>query len=146
VIAAVSLTYKHPLDKLDDSKKLSAKSREQLYEQVMEDAASYKIIEIGKDFIDKHNILEATMEGMRQSSSALFKKGSCVLIDGNLVPKGVEAKAIVKGDSLHACIAAASILAKVHRDRLMMLPPDCILSNGFDRNKGYGTAETSPSH
>ncbi|PKN75666.1 MAG: ribonuclease HII [Candidatus Cloacimonetes bacterium HGW-Cloacimonetes-2] len=141
VVAAVILSYTYPLDQLNDSKKICAKTRENLYELIMEDLVAFSIIEIDKAYIDEYNILEATMEGMRQAAKATARRNSLILIDGNSVPKDMVARAVVRGDSLHGCIAAASILAKVHRDRLMTAASEQYPDYGFERNKGYGTAE-----
>ncbi len=142
VVAAVCLDYGGEFDGLNDSKKLSPARREALFELIIASARAYRIVEVGPDYIDAHNILQATLKGMSESAAGLLATPSHCLIDGNQIPPSLAgwASAVVKGDGWHACVAAASILAKVHRDRLMVALHDDFPSYGFDRHKGYGTA------
>ncbi|MDP2172702.1 MAG: ribonuclease HII [Candidatus Cloacimonadaceae bacterium] len=139
VVAACILDYDFPIVGLNDSKKLGYSRRAELYDRIVLSCVSYKIVEITADYIDKHNILRATMLGMIQAADALTL-GHC-LIDGNQIPKGFPypAQAVVRGDATHACIAAASILAKVHRDRLMEKLHLSYPRYRFDLHRGYGT-------
>ena len=122
VIAAVVLDYNKIIEGLNDSKQLSPKKREILFQQIVELALDYSIVEIGPDYIDKHNILQATLLGFKKAFLQLKSKPEHCLIDGKDIHKDLKpyAKAIIKGDQLYAAIAAASILAKVHRDKLML--------------------------
>ncbi|MDY0152790.1 MAG: ribonuclease HII [Candidatus Cloacimonas sp.] len=142
VIAAVVLDYSKPLEGLNDSKKLSPKKREILYEQIVASALDYSIVELDAEYIDEHNILQATLTGFAMAFSKLVTTPPFCLIDGKDTPKSMKpfAQAVVKGDSLQACIAAASVLAKVHRDRLMTYYDSIYPEYGFAQHKGYGTA------
>lgn len=138
--AAVILRNNENIDMLNDSKKLSEKKREFLFDIIKERAVSYSIASASEEEIDDINILNATFLAMKRAIDNLKIKSDMALIDGNRLPKlDIPAKAIVKGDSLSASIAAASILAKVQRDRLMKelalkYPEYC-----FEKHKGYGT-------
>lgn len=142
VIASVKLDYTLPIEGIDDSKKLSPARREKLYGQIIASALAWKIVEIDNRYIDTHNILQATLEGMRQAVCAIAQPTDLALVDGNKAPSTLPCQhlCVIGGDALQACVAAASILAKVHRDRLMdslhLLHPNY----GFDRHKGYGTS------
>ena len=122
------------------SKKLSEKKRELLYPQIIEKALAYKVVMVGPKTIDELNILNATLLGMRQAVEGLAVRPGLALIDGNRCPEmEIPAQSVVKGDARSASISAASILAKVSRDRYMEqlareYPQYC-----FDRHKGYGT-------
>ena len=139
--AAVILPINKNIDMLNDSKKLSEKKREFLFDIIKEEAVSYAIASSSVEEIDSVNILNATFLAMKRAVDNLKIKPDIALIDGNRLPKlNMPAQAIVKGDSLSASIAAASILAKVQRDRLMKelalkYPEYC-----FEKHKGYGTA------
>jgi len=126
---------------IDDSKKLSPKKRELLYEQITNHPEIlYSIIIVDKDRIDELNILRATMHGMKEAVEQLRIAPDFALIDGNqLPPVSIAAKAIVEGDSLSYSIGAASILAKVTRDRLMEEYHLQWPEYGFDKHKGYPT-------
>ena len=141
VVSAVILSFNHPLERLNDSKLLNPRLRAELYHEIIQDAAAYSIIEIDHHYIDQHNILQACFEGMRQAEQALSQKAEKLIIDGNMVPPGMQAEAIVKGDSLFASIAAASILAKVPRDMLMIRSAEFYPGYHFEKHKGYGTAQ-----
>jgi len=141
VAAAVILPDNHGIKGLDDSKKLSAKKREQLEVQIL-NKTIYSIGLCIEGEIDTLNILWATMEAMKRAVDGLPKSPDEVLVDGNRLPKWpYKAEAVIGGDSLHPCISAASILAKEHRDRLMLEAAEQYPQYGWERNKGYGTAE-----
>jgi ribonuclease HII len=141
VAAAVILNDKAPIKGLADSKQLSARRREQLYDEIRAKALCCSVALASVDEIDQLNILQATMLAMQRAVNGLRLKPAKVLVDGNRLPTlDVLAEAIVSGDALVPAISAASILAKVTRDRLLgelhLLHP----VYGFDRHKGYGTA------
>lgn len=141
VVAAVALDYAAPIEGINDSKKLSPIIRERLFQAITASALAFSITEVDAAWIDEHNILQATLKGMREAVEAIAGKSDLCLIDGNQLPPGLPcpAKCLPRGDSLSACVAAASILAKVHRDRLMAgFEPEYPLY-GFARHKGYGT-------
>ncbi len=127
---------------LNDSKKLSPKKRELLFEEIKEHALSFAIASASPAEIDELNILNATMLAMRRAILALPTPADFALIDGNLARNmPIPCKTVIKGDALSASIAAASILAKVTRDRLCLLDDENYPEYGFARHKGYGTAE-----
>jgi ribonuclease HII len=141
VAAAVILDDLNPIAGLADSKKLTALKRERLYDEIRAKALCCCIAEASVEEIDTLNILQATLLAMRRAVEGLRLKPNKVLVDGNRLPVlDVLAEAIVKGDSKVQAISAASILAKVHRDRwcqsLHLQHPQY----GFDGHKGYGTA------
>lgn len=143
VVAAVILPKDLYLERLDDSKKLSAKVREILYDQIISAAISYKVVSVGVAEIDTRNIYNATIEGMKRAVQGLDVQPDFVLTDAMKVDFGdnIKSRSIIHGDALSASIAAASILAKVTRDRFA---DDWALQYpgyGFERNRGYGTAE-----
>ena len=126
---------------IDDSKKLSAKKREALAEQIKKVARAYSIEEVSAEVIDKINILQATRLCMKHAVESLSIPAQFVLTDGNMtLDIDIPQKSIVKGDALVASIGAASILAKVYRDRLMAEYAKEFPEYGFERNAGYGTA------
>ena len=138
--AAVILPKGLEIPELNDSKKLTEKKREKLYEIITEKAISYGIAFADHNEIDSLNILNATFIAMNRAISQLDPTPALALIDGNTV-KGIEypAQAIVGGDGKCASIAAASILAKVTRDRFMVEMAKKYPQYGFERHKGYGT-------
>jgi ribonuclease HII len=142
VAAAVILDPERPIPGLNDSKKLSARARERLDLLIRERALGYAvaIAEVGE--IDRINILQASLLAMRRALLALSPQPGRALIDGNRPPEldGMELCCIVGGDASEPAIAAASILAKVDRDRRMLLLHQRYPDYGFDRHKGYPTA------
>lgn len=142
VAAAVILDDLQPIAGLADSKVLTAARREKLYDEIRAKALCCSIAEASVEEIDQHNILQATMLAMRRAVLGLRLKPVRVLVDGNrLPPLDVPAEAIVKGDALVASISAASILAKVTRDRWCAHLHQQYPVYGFAGHKGYGTAE-----
>lgn len=141
VAAAVILHPGRHIEGLADSKKLSEKRREALYELIQRDALAFCIAEASVEEIDRLNILQATLLAMQRAVAGLVVAPTEVLIDGNVVPRlDVAARAIVQGDALEPAISAASILAKVHRDRLCLTLDQLHPAYGFRQHKGYGTA------
>ncbi|WP_374350409.1 ribonuclease HII [Limnohabitans sp.] len=142
VAAAVILDDLKPIVGLNDSKKLTEKRREKLYDEILAKALCCSIAEASVQEIDTLNILQATLLAMRRAVDGLRLKPVKVLVDGNRLPVlDVRAEAIVQGDALVPAISAASILAKVHRDRMCAQLHAQYPQYGFDRHKGYGTAE-----
>ncbi len=140
VAAAVILDPENPIEGLNDSKKLSARRREQLSEQVRDSALAWSVVSIDSGQIDRINILQATMLAMKQAVEQLSVPPQHVFIDGNRCPDiHVPATAIIKGDSRVAEISAASILAKVERDAQMLALHEAYPQYGFDKHKGYPT-------
>jgi ribonuclease HII len=142
VAAAVILDPQRPIDGLDDSKKLNEKQRETLFPQICENALAWSVIEITPAEIDRINILQATLLGMKRAIESLTPCPMLALVDGNRAPDvNCRVKTIVQGDRLEPAISAASILAKVTRDRFMLEMHGQYPQYGFDRHKGYPTAE-----
>lgn len=142
VAAAVILDELNPIDGLADSKKLTAARRERLYDEIRAKALCCSIAEASVEEIDRLNILQATLLAMRRAVAGLRLKPAKVLVDGNRLPVlDVLAEAIVKGDAKVPAISAASILAKVHRDRWCAEYDREFPQYGFASHKGYGTAE-----
>lgn len=140
-VAAVILPLHHGLTALDDSKRLTARKREQLVPQIEAVAVGYQIVFVEVEEIDRVNILQATMNGMQRAIEQLVPAPGKAQIDGNRAPLlSCESETIIGGDRLIAAISAASILAKVYRDRLMMKFHERYPGYGFDRHKGYPTA------
>lgn len=139
--AAVILPVDLEIEGLNDSKKLSEKKREKLYDIIIDKAVAYDIQLVDNEIIDEINILQATMLAMTNAVNSLSVKPDFVIIDGNRLPEQLEipAKAVVKGDAKSMSIAAASILAKVTRDRLMLELAKEYPEYEFERHKGYGT-------
>ena len=138
--AAVILPRGLEIEGLDDSKKLSEKKREKLFDDIVNAAVSYGIAFAGVEEIERHNILGATFMAMNRAIGQLSPKPELALIDGNR-NKGIciESRCVVKGDSKCADIAAASILAKVTRDRYMLEMAEKYPQYRFEQHKGYGT-------
>ncbi|HEX3138872.1 MAG TPA: ribonuclease HII [Rhizobacter sp.] len=142
VAAAVILDELHPIKGLDDSKKLSPATRERLFDEIRAKALCCAIAEATVEEIDTLNILQATMLAMRRAVEGLRLKPAKVLVDGNRLPVlKIAAEAIVQGDAKVQAISAASILAKVHRDRLCLELHELHPQYGFDGHKGYPTPE-----
>jgi ribonuclease HII len=142
VAAAVILDELKPISGLADSKKLTALRREKLFDEIRAKALCCSIAEASVEEIDRLNILQATLLAMRRAVEGLRLKPTMVLVDGNRLPVlEMRAEAIVKGDSLVPAISAASILAKVYRDRWCADYHQQYPQYGFAGHKGYGTAE-----
>ncbi len=138
--AAVLLPYGLSIEGVDDSKKLSPKKREALFDLITAQALSYSIAYASEQEIDQFNILQATFIAMRRAVTGLNLIPDLVLVDGNANPGlGIPTWAIVGGDGRSANIAAASILAKVSRDRYMLDLDSLYPQYGFNQHKGYGT-------
>ncbi len=141
VCASVIMDLTQIIDGIDDSKKLSKKKRELLYDKIIENAIAYSIYEIEPEEIDEINILESTKKCMKNAVSGLTIKPDVLLVDAVKTDFDVEYESIVKGDLKSYTIGAASILAKVYRDRLMTKYSEIYSGYGFERNSGYGTKE-----
>ena len=142
VAAAVILDARNPISGLNDSKKLTALRREKLFDEIRAKALCCSIAEASVQEIDEINILQATLLAMRRAVEGLRLVPGLVLVDGNRLPVlKVRAEAIVKGDALVPAISAASILAKVTRDRWCSELDAQYPQYGFAGHKGYGTAE-----
>mgnify|MGYP001549675034 CR=1 FL=1 len=141
-VAAVILDPARPIVGLNDSKQLSEAKREALYPLIIERALAYCIVLVEPDEIDRLNIFQATMAGMSRAIAGLTPAAAEALIDGNKLPKDLpcRGRAIVGGDALEPAISAASILAKVTRDRLMVKLDGVHPGYGFATHKGYPTA------
>ncbi|MBR4123309.1 MAG: ribonuclease HII [Clostridia bacterium] len=141
--AAVILPTDTIIEGLNDSKKISEKKRELLYDVICEKAIAYSIAFGTLEEIETLNILEATFLAMNRSIDGLEIKPDYALIDGNKAPKGINipCETVIKGDAKSASIAAASILAKVTRDRLLMEYDTQYPEYNFKKHKGYGTKE-----
>lgn len=139
-VAAVIMPKGLIIDGVNDSKKLSEKKREELFDIIIKNAISYSIVFEDEKTIDEINILNATLKGMNKAINNLNPKAQFALIDGNK-STGIETpnKTIVKGDSRSHSIACASILAKVARDRLLIKYDEMYPQYGFKNHKGYGT-------
>lgn len=139
--AAVILPQGLVIEGLNDSKKLSEKKREMLYDKVTENALAWSVAFASEAEIDEINILQATFLAMKRAVEGLGIKADYALIDGNRMPPlGIDGETVIKGDSLSMSIAAASIIAKVTRDRLMLEIDKEYPQYLFSQHKGYGTA------
>ena len=141
--AAVILPAGAAIEGLDDSKKLTEKKRERLYDIIKQTAVAYSVAYGTLEEIETVNILEATYLAMNRAIEGLTVKPDFALIDGNRVPRGIKipCETIVKGDSKSMSVAAASVLAKVTRDRLMLEYDKKYPEYNFKKHKGYGTKE-----
>lgn len=138
--AAVILPPDCVIDGLNDSKKLTEKKREKLFDEIKEKALAYGIASADEKEIDEINILNATFLAMKRAVDSLSVKPDLALVDGNQKPHtGVEEVTVVKGDAKSMSIAAASVLAKVSRDRFMLETAKKYPQYEFERHKGYGT-------
>ncbi len=140
VVAACILDPEKPISDLDDSKKLTAKARDRLFDEIRANALSYKIVAASVEDIEKFNILAATKQAAKLAVTGLDPGADYVLLDAFEIPDLLlPQEGIIKGDSLSASIAAASILAKVARDRHMLKLDEKYPMYGFAKHKGYGT-------
>jgi len=139
--AAVVLKDDFCCDEINDSKKISEKKREKLFDIIIENCVSYSIVFIEPHIIDDINILNASLLGMKQAVKQLDLTPDMVIVDGNKIPPQMETetKAVVKGDAKSLSIAAASILAKVSRDRYMQKLHEQYPQYRLDKHKGYPT-------
>lgn len=140
--AAVILPEGLEIEGLNDSKKLTEAKREKLFDIIIEKAISYSVAFGTVEEIEEHNILNATFIAMNKAIDGLDVAPDYALIDGNRVPKGIkiDCETVIKGDAKSASIAAASVLAKVTRDRLLLRYAEKYPEYGFEKHKGYGTA------
>lgn len=138
--AAVILPQGLAIEGLNDSKKLSEKKRELLYDEITKNAVAWSVAFATEQEIDEINILQATFLAMKRAVESLTPKADYALIDGNRMPPlEIKAETVVKGDSRSMSIAAASILAKVTRDRFMLEVDKLYPQYQFSKHKGYGT-------
>lgn len=140
VVASVIMPLDNPIEGVNDSKKLSAKKRDMLYDMIVERAIDMHVAIVSAQIIDEINILNATKRGMLECINKL-KQVDCVLIDAVKLDTDVKTLSIIHGDALSYSIAAASIVAKVTRDRLMLEYDKQYPAYNFAKHKGYGTAE-----
>lgn len=141
VVAAVIMPKDSMIEGVNDSKKVSEKKREKLYELIIEEAISYSVGIVDQNEIDRINILNATKAGLTEAVRTLKVKPELILVDAltNIDTCGVPYKSIIKGDAKSYSIAAASIIAKVTRDRIMREWDKVYPQYGFEKHKGYGT-------
>ncbi len=140
-VCAVIMDLDKLVDGVNDSKKLTAKKRETLYDKIIASAVDYKIVSLDNDVIDRINILATTKEAMKQAVCGLKVKPDVVLVDAVKLEIPYFVHSIIHGDALSYSIGAASILAKVYRDRLMDDYDKIFPEYGFSSNKGYGSAK-----
>ena len=142
VVASVIMPRNSMIEGVNDSKKVSEKKREELYEKILEEAISYGVGVIDQTEIDEINILEATKKGLTTSLKELTVKPDLILVDAlkEIDTLGIPYQSIIKGDALCYSISAASIIAKVTRDRIMRGWDEIYPQYGFEKHKGYGTA------
>lgn len=143
VVAGVIMPKDSMIEGVNDSKKVSEKKREKLYDLILEEAISYSVAIIGQDIIDEINILNATKQGVTQVVEGLDIRPDLILVDAltHINTKGVPYESIIKGDAKCYNIAAASIIAKVTRDRIMRQWDEIYPQYGFVNHKGYGTSK-----
>ncbi len=142
VVASVILPKDSMIEGVNDSKKISEKKRERIYEEIIKEAISYGVGIISQNEIDEINILNATKKGLTESIKQLKCKPDVILVDAleKIDTLGIPYKSIIKGDAKCYSIAAASIIAKVTRDRIMRQWDEVYPVYGFQKHKGYGTA------
>ena len=142
VVGAVILPKDSFIEGINDSKKISETKREKLYEKIVEEAIAWGTGIIWQNEIDQINILNATKKALTLAIESLEKKPEIILVDAleNINTLGIKYKSIIKGDEKHYSIAAASIIAKVTRDRIMREYDEIYPEYGFAKHKGYGTA------
>ena len=143
VVGAVILPKDSFIEGVNDSKKISEKKREKIYEQILEEAISYSVGIVDQKTIDEINILNATKLGVKIALEGLKQKPDVIMVDAltNMDTLGIPYISVVKGDAKNYSIAAASIIAKVTRDRIMKEWDEIYPIYGFSKHKGYGTAE-----
>lgn len=143
VVAGVIMPQDSMIEWVNDSKKVTEKRREKLYDLILDEAISYSIAVIGHDIIDKINILNATKQGVTEVIDGLDVKPDLILVDAlqHINTRGIPYEPIIKGDAKCYNIAAASIIAKVTRDRIMREWDEIYPQYGFISHKGYGTAK-----
>ena len=143
VVGAVILPKDSFIEGVNDSKKISEKKREKIYEQIIEEAISYSVGIVDQKTIDEINILNATKLGVKIALEGLKQKPDVIMVDAlnNMDTLGIPYISVVKGDAKNYSIAAASIIAKVTRDRIMQEWDEIYPIYGFSKHKGYGTAE-----
>lgn len=143
VVAGVIMPKDSMIEGINDSKKVSEKKREKLYDLILEEAISYSVAIIGQDVIDEINILNATKQGVTKVVEELAVKPNLILVDAltHINTKGIPYDSIIKGDAKCYNIAVASIIAKVTRDRIMREWDEIYPQYGFINHKGYGTAK-----
>ena len=141
VAAAVIMPSDDPIEGVNDSKQLSEKKRERLYDEIIARAIDYKISAVSEKVIDEINILNATKRAMAECVEGFAISPHVVLVDAVKLSLEVPTLSIIKGEALSYSIAAASILAKVYRDHLMLAYDEQYPEYGFARHKGYGTRE-----
>ena len=139
VCACVIMPMEEMVEEINDSKKLTEKKRERLFDVIKERAIAYSIVEVDEKTIDEINILNATKLGMKKALEGMQTQPDIVLVDAVKIDTLLPQENIIKGDALSYNIAAASILAKVHRDRLMVKMDEEYPQYGFAKHKGYGT-------
>ncbi len=143
VVGAVIMPADSFIEGVNDSKKISEKKREKIYEQIIEEAISYSVGIVDQNKIDEINILNATKLGLKLAIEGLQTKPDVIMVDAlnHIDTCGIPYISVVKGDAKNYCIAAASIIAKVTRDRIMRQWDEIYPIYGFAKHKGYGTAE-----
>lgn len=143
VVGAVILPEDSFIEGVNDSKKISEKKREKLYEQITNEAICYSVGIVDQKTIDEINILNATKLGVKRALEGLSQRPDVIMVDAlnNMDTLGIPYISVVKGDAKNYCIAAASIIAKVTRDRIMREWDEIYPIYGFAKHKGYGTAE-----
>ena len=142
VVAAVIMPKDSMIEGVNDSKKVSEKKREKLYDLITEEAIAYGVGIVDEKEIDRINILNATKAGLTEAVKSLKQKPDVILVDAltNIDTEGIQYRSIIKGDAKSYNIAAASIIAKVTRDRIMREWDKIYPQYGFEKHKGYGTA------
>lgn len=143
VVGAVILPEDSFIEGVNDSKKVSEKKREKIYEKIIEEAIAYSVGIVDQKTIDEINILNATKLGVKLALEGLSQRPDVIMVDAlnNMDTLGIPYISVVKGDAKNYCIAAASIIAKVTRDRIMREWDEVYPIYGFSKHKGYGTAE-----
>jgi len=142
VAAAVIVPENCELDGVRDSKKMTAKARKKAFPLICEQALATGVAVVSHTYIDEHNILKAALKAMRSAVLALDPQPEFLLVDGiNGIPLSIPQRCLKKGDQRSLSISAASVMAKVYRDRIMCCYHKMCPAYGFDKNKGYGTSD-----